>query len=108
MTLGLTARMWGRQEIEWQDRAWRLLENEGQMRVDDWSLDGMVLGVALALLAARRGNLIIKNRPMAVVGAAGLGSLIGTEALVEWRALKRLTGRQGKNEAKAQKRVLAE
>jgi Protein of unknown function (DUF1757) len=88
MALGVTGRMWGREEIEWQDRAWRLLENEGQMSTDDWSLDGMVVGATLALLAARRGVIVIKNRPLAVVGAAGLGSLIGTEGSMEWRALR--------------------
>ncbi len=90
IAIGLEARMWGREEIEWQDRAWRLLENEGQVSVDDWSLGGMAVGVVgLALLAARRGAVAIKRRPMAVVGAAGLGSLAGTVGSVEWRALRR-------------------
>lgn len=59
------------------------------MSVDDWSLAGMAAGVGLAVLAARRGAIVIKNRPMAVIGAAGLGSLMGTEGSVEWRALRR-------------------
>lgn len=89
MILGVTARMWGREEIEWQDRAWRLLENEGQMSTDDWSLEGMAIGVILAILTARRGMIAIKNRPLAIVGAAGVGSLIGTESSMEWRAFRR-------------------
>ncbi len=100
--------MWGREEIEWQDRAWRLLENEGQMSVDDWSLAGMAVGVGLAVLAARRGAIVIKNRPMAVIGAAGLGSLAGTEGSVEWRALRRTKVRHEKAGAELGKRLLEE
>jgi Protein of unknown function (DUF1757) len=106
IALGLTARMWGREKIEWQDRAWRLMENEGQMSVDDWSLDGMVFGVALAVWAARRGKLVIKNRPMAVVGAAGLGSLIGTEESMLWRAMRRTTVRIEEDQPSPKKRLL--
>ncbi|KAF7502558.1 hypothetical protein GJ744_005497 [Endocarpon pusillum] len=108
LAIGLEARMWGREEIEWQDRAWRLLEHEGQMSVDDWSLAGMAVGVALALLAARRGAIVIKNRPMALVGAAGLGSLAGTEGSVEWRALTRTEVRQEKVGPGSGKRLLEE
>lgn len=92
MVLGVTARMWGKDKSEWQDRAWRLLENKGQLSTDDWSLNGMAVGIALAVFAARRGIIIAKAGPIAVIGAAGLGSLIGTEGSMEWRALQR--GRQ--------------
>ena len=44
--VGLVARMWNREEIEWKDRAWRLLENKGQVEVDDWGVGGMALGGA--------------------------------------------------------------
>ena len=104
MALGVTARMWGKEEIEWQDRAWRLLENEGQMSTDDWSLEGMAAGIALAILAARRGIIVIKDRPMAVIGAAGLGSLMGTEGSMEWRALQRTPVRKEKDQAQAGER----
>lgn len=38
MTAALVARMHGKEHIEWADRSWRLLENKGQVEVDDWSL----------------------------------------------------------------------
>ncbi|KAF2225808.1 hypothetical protein BDZ85DRAFT_279468 [Elsinoe ampelina] len=44
MVPGLFMRMRGREEIEWADRSWRLLENEGQMEVDGWSCLGMLAG----------------------------------------------------------------
>ena len=78
------------------------------MSTDDWSLDGIVVGVALAVLAARRGAIIIKNRPMAVIGAAGLGSLAGTSGSVEWRALQRTSIRHEKDAPGPNKRLLGE
>ncbi|KAF5023138.1 hypothetical protein F66182_4794, partial [Fusarium sp. NRRL 66182] len=41
VTLG---RMRGREEIEWRDRSWRLLENQGQLETDDWTLVGAGVG----------------------------------------------------------------
>lgn len=70
------------------------------MSTDDWSLEGMVVGVGLAILAARRGVVVIKNRPMAIIGAAGLGSLTGTEGSVEWRALMGTSFRHDKEKGK--------
>lgn len=76
MTLG---RMYGRQEIEWQDRSWRLLENRGQVETDDWTVAGAVVGALVAGRAARglgwRG----------VVGGAGLGSVGGMVGYLAWR-----------------------
>ncbi|CAH0029296.1 unnamed protein product [Clonostachys rhizophaga] len=46
--------MYGREEIEWRDRSWRLLENEGQLETDDWTYAGMVAGPAV--LAATKGG----------------------------------------------------
>lgn len=48
MGLALVGRMWGREEIEWQDRSWRLLENRGQVEVDAFSLAGMGVGLGTA------------------------------------------------------------
>ncbi|KAF2803527.1 uncharacterized protein BDZ99DRAFT_426928, partial [Mytilinidion resinicola] len=42
--LATTGRMYGREEIEWQDRAWRLLENKGQEGADWWAIGGGVSG----------------------------------------------------------------
>lgn len=102
--------MWGREEVEWQDRAWRLLENEGQASVDEWSLAGMVVAAGLAVAAARRGVIVLNNKPLAVVGAAGLGSLVGTEGSVEWRALRGTSVRKEEKvqQAKPEKRLLEE
>ncbi|PYI02327.1 hypothetical protein BO78DRAFT_224780 [Aspergillus sclerotiicarbonarius CBS 121057] len=40
-SLLLPVQMWGKQIIEWQDRSWRLLENRGQVEVDQNGMDGM-------------------------------------------------------------------
>ncbi|KMU77132.1 hypothetical protein CISG_06170 [Coccidioides immitis RMSCC 3703] len=52
----VTFKMRGREEIEWQDRAWRLLENKGQMEMDRWVPAGGVLGAVACVVAARRGK----------------------------------------------------
>jgi len=74
LTLGLVGRMWGREEIEWRDRSWRLLENKGQMEVDTWSAIGTVAGGILGS-GGWRGRL----------GGAGLGSLAGVAGYMGWR-----------------------
>ncbi|KAI9730138.1 MAG: hypothetical protein M1835_003600 [Candelina submexicana] len=89
---GLVLRMYGREKIEWQDRSWRLLANEGQNRVDRWSLAGILLGSGTMLaLSRRRGwqsiaakdgltniNSIAMIRGWRVpVGGAALGSMGG-------------------------------
>ena len=35
LAVGMVARMWGREEIEWQERSWRILVNQGQNREDN-------------------------------------------------------------------------
>lgn len=73
-------RMWGREDIEWRDRSWRLLENKGQKEVDDWSLVGTVIG---ATAAARRGG--GQMRVLRVAGGAGVGSMVGVTGYMIWR-----------------------
>lgn len=68
--LATVGRMWGRDEIEWQDRSWRLMESKSQLRVDDWTYAGMA---AAPVAMAARG--MMGWRPM--VGALGLGSVGG-------------------------------
>ncbi len=75
--------MWGREDIEWKDRAWRLLENEGQVEVDTWSGVGMVGGAAATVGVGRRYGLARGFR--AVVGGAGLGGVAGVLGYVGWR-----------------------
>lgn len=71
--LATVGRMWGREEIEWQDRSWRLMENRGQLRVDDFTYASIV--AAPVVLALRRGTLAVGWRSL--VGAVGLGSVGG-------------------------------
>jgi len=77
--LALAGRMWGREEVEWQDRSWRLLENRGQMELDNWLLAGSGLGAATALVALQRGALV------KVLGGAGVGATAGTIGYMGWR-----------------------
>lgn len=74
MTLG---RMRGREEIEWQDRSWRLLENKGQLETDDWTAVGGGVGAVLGASAAKgwRG----------AVGGFGLGTVGGMLGYMGWR-----------------------
>lgn len=76
MTLG---RMHGREEIEWQDRSWRLLENKGQLETDDWTAVGAGVGAVLGAQAAKglgwRG----------AVGGLGLGTVGGMIGYMGWR-----------------------
>lgn len=74
-------RMWGREKIEWQDRAWRLLENKGQVECDTFATEGAVAGVAA--VAWRHGVRTTGWRTIA--GGAGLGSLVGVIGYMGWR-----------------------
>jgi hypothetical protein len=69
-------RMRGREEIEWRDRAWRILENEGEVKTDWVMLGGAGAGALASLAAARRGAI-----PMGVgsvmLGGVGVGSSVG-------------------------------
>jgi hypothetical protein len=74
--LATWGRMRGKEEIEWQDRAWRILNNKGEDQTD-WAVAGGVgAGAVVGLAAARRGAvpLSIGN---AILGGAGVGSAIG-------------------------------
>ena len=75
-------RMWGREDIEWRDRAWRLLENKGQVEVDDWGVVGMALG-GLGLLVRRGGARGVSWRMG--VGGLGMGSSVGVLGYMIWR-----------------------
>ncbi|TDZ19512.1 hypothetical protein C8034_v011447 [Colletotrichum sidae] len=78
MGLALAGRMWGREEIEWRDRSWRLLENPGQVEVDDWTAGGVAAGLAAAT-GVRGGGW------RAGAGAVGIGSVAGTLGYMVWR-----------------------
>ncbi|KAG8631219.1 hypothetical protein KVT40_000359 [Elsinoe batatas] len=74
MVPGLFMRMVGREEIEWRDRSWRLLENEGQMEVDGWSCLGMIGMGGLVGMGAGRGAV---RGWQGVVGVVAVGNLVG-------------------------------
>ncbi len=65
--------------IEWQDRSWRLLANNGQNLTDKWSIGGMVIGGALGTFVSRKFKISL---PKAVAGSAGLGCLAGLTCMV--------------------------
>ncbi|KAF2258263.1 hypothetical protein CC78DRAFT_526643 [Lojkania enalia] len=69
-------RMRGREEIEWQDRAWRLLENESQKNTDWTALGGAAAGAVAGAVAARRG-VVPFGIGKAALGGAGIGMGIG-------------------------------
>jgi hypothetical protein len=74
--LATWGRMRGKQEIEWQDRAWRILGNKGEMKTDWTTVGGMGAGAVASVVAARRGVIPI-SVGAAVLGGASLGSGIG-------------------------------
>ncbi|RFU79249.1 hypothetical protein TARUN_2961 [Trichoderma arundinaceum] len=86
VSVGLTARMWGREPIEWQDRSWRLLENRGQVETDDWTYSGMGIALlATGLMRARGAGGPAKLGWRGVVGATGIGSVGGMIGYMAWR-----------------------
>ncbi|KAL8858150.1 MAG: hypothetical protein Q9178_005327 [Gyalolechia marmorata] len=76
--VGMVARMWGREKIEWQDRSWRILANKSQNREDDWSASGMIIGALTLGLAASRGAGFGLGVGRASLAGAAVGSVLGT------------------------------
>jgi Protein of unknown function (DUF1757) len=86
--IALGIRMWSREKIEWQDRSWRLLENKGQVEVDNFVLGGMAGAAMIATGAVRGGRLppgLERRIGTTLLGAAGLGSVGGTIGYLGWR-----------------------
>jgi hypothetical protein len=73
--------MFGREDIEWKDRSWRLLNNKGQIEVDNWILIGGAIG---AMLSARRGRTVL-SLSRRVVSGLGIGTVGGTLGYMGWR-----------------------
>ncbi|KAF2497868.1 hypothetical protein BU16DRAFT_327351 [Lophium mytilinum] len=78
--LATAGRMYGREQIEWQDRTWRLLENKPQERADWWAIGGGVGGAVAGVWGVRRGVLpgVVRGRYLGrtaklVLGGAGVG-----------------------------------
>ncbi|KAF6824896.1 hypothetical protein CPLU01_10574 [Colletotrichum plurivorum] len=85
MGLALAGRMQGREDIEWRDRAWRLLENAGQVETDDWTVGGTVAGLVGLGVWRQAGGAAAAGGARVVAGAAGLGSVVGTVGYLAWR-----------------------
>ena len=81
LAVALVGRMTGREEIEWKDRSWRLMQNKGQLECDDWSYGGAAAGIGAAALSGALKAAGWK----AAVGAAGAGSVAGTVGYMAWR-----------------------
>ncbi|CAF9914422.1 hypothetical protein IMSHALPRED_001906 [Imshaugia aleurites] len=79
LALVLAHRMWGREEIEWRDRAWRLLENRGQVEVDGWGVVGAVGGGVGVWRLGRGVSWRVR------VGGVGVGSAVGVFGYMVWR-----------------------
>ncbi|KAI0525340.1 hypothetical protein F5B22DRAFT_589510 [Xylaria bambusicola] len=79
VSAGLVGRMWGRDEVEWKDRSWRLLESKGQLETDDWSYGGMLAGLAATALLKRPAGWV------ATIGSVGIGSAMGVIGYMGWR-----------------------
>jgi hypothetical protein len=79
--LAVEGRMFGRDDIEWKDRSYRLLANRGQVEVDDWTLIGGTLG---AVFAVRRGRASATVTQKLLAGT-GLGTVAGTLGYMSWR-----------------------
>jgi hypothetical protein len=73
--------MRGREDIEWQDRAWRLQENRGEVDTDVWVAGSMAAGAVVAALGARRG-MVTMGSAQAALGGAGLGMASGTGYMI--------------------------
>lgn len=81
LAVALVARMWGREEIEWRDRSWRLLENKGQIEVDTWGAAGMAAGGAL--LIATKGLRGVGWKMG--IGSLGMNGTAGVIGYMIWR-----------------------
>jgi len=79
LSIGLPIRMWGREEIEWKDRSWRLRANKGQTECDDYTYGGMA--IAAAAVAWKGRGLGWKG----VIGGVGAGSVLGMVSYMGWR-----------------------
>ncbi|KAF2036047.1 hypothetical protein EK21DRAFT_83770 [Setomelanomma holmii] len=74
-------RMRGKEEIEWQDRAWRVLENKGEVKTDWVAMGGLSAGAAAGLVAARRG-VLPTSAGNAILGGAGAGAAVGIPFMI--------------------------
>lgn len=74
-------RMRGRKDIEWKDRSWRVLENEGEVDTDWVTVGGAGAGAVAALVAVRRG-MVSSGVWQAVLGGTGVGMSVGVPYMI--------------------------
>jgi hypothetical protein len=80
--------MRGRKEIEWKDRSWRILENNGEVKTD-WVVLGAASGGAIAALVAARSGKINMAVGRAVLGGTGAGMAAGVPYMIASFAMGR-------------------
>lgn len=71
--------MRGKEEIEWSDRSWRLLENKGQLECDDWTYAGMAAGAVATVGTGSSAGW------KAAAGKVGAGGVLGMVGYMAWR-----------------------
>jgi hypothetical protein len=81
-------RMRGREDIEWQDRSWRVLENSDEVTTDWVTIGGASAGAITSLVAARRGA-IPTGFGTAALGGVGIGSTVGIPYMIATFAMGR-------------------
>lgn len=91
----LTGRMWGAEDVEWQDRSWRLLENEGQVMHDLYADVGAGVGAASGAVSGVASRLPASVMAREVVGRAGLGAVVGFVGCEVVRGYRLLTAKEG-------------
>jgi len=87
LSVGLPAQMYAKEDIEWKDRSWRLLENKGQVETDDWIGVGALAGLGGVLspaVAKKYGGLHVLGW-RGVIGGAALGTLGGAAGQLLYR-----------------------
>ena len=81
VAVGLVAEMLGREEVEWRNRSWSLLEDTKQMEMDQSFAAGVGAG-AIALAASGYAKALGWRGQ---VGSSGMGPAAGLFAHMVWR-----------------------
>lgn len=73
MTLAIRGRMNDKTEIEWQDRSWRILQNQSQIKTD-WAMLGGAMSGAIVGISRRS---VVQRPVWMIAGGASLGAAAG-------------------------------
>jgi hypothetical protein len=91
VSVSVVRRMWGREEMEWKDRSWRLMENRKQLELDDWTFGVMSLSLLPAVTKGGKYSVrgmvegVAIGSALGMIGGVGLGSLLGLAGYMVWR-----------------------